>query len=156
MNRGLTRCVVRHGDSCLAVDAVLVGEIVPLAAITRLARCPAAVLGLTDLRGQPLPVVDLGQLLEFSSPAATGSPARQLLVLRTEVRLAGLPIDRCEGVLAADPADYRQSSRHGEPSWVAGFQAFPSRGLLATVIDSADLLARLGRLRFQPAASNAA
>ena len=153
---GGTLCVVRRGDACLAVEVALVGEVVPLTTVVPLARCPAAVLGLTELRGQPLAVVDVAQLLGLPRPAAGDPPARHLLVLRTGVRLAGLPIDHCDGVLTADPEGFRQVSRHGEPSWVAGFQAFPSRGLLATVIASADLLARLGRLRFQPAVPAAA
>lgn len=148
MSHAGTLCVVRIGDACLALDVALVGEVVPLPAVTPLPRCPAPVLGIAELRGQPLAVVDAAQVLELQ---AAGAAPRHLLVLRTDVRLAGIPIDACDGVLTAAASDFRHATRHAEPSWIAGFQAFPARGdLLATVIDSADLLARLGRLRFQP------
>jgi purine-binding chemotaxis protein CheW len=147
VSQSATICVIRIGDACLAIDVALVGEVVPLERITPLPRCPAQVVGLTELRGQPLAVVDLAQLLELPAPAQT---QRQLLVLRTDVRLAGLPIDGCEGILAAAPGEFRHATRHAEPSWVAGFQGFKARpDLLATIIDSTDLLARLSRLRFQ-------
>ncbi len=142
-------CVVRLGTDLLAFEVGIVGEVLPAAPVTILPRCPAGVLGLISRRGQPLAVVDSRRLFDLPPVAMGSSP---LLVLRTAVTLAALPIDACAGVLAGDPATYRPAARTaGEPPWVAGFQPLPGLGI-ATVVGTADLLRRLDRLRFATAA----
>lgn len=143
-----TLCVFRHGGADYAIDVALAGEVVPMQAPTPVPRCPDGVLGLINLRGQPLAVVDPAALLGLPAHADSGG-LRHLLVIRTDVRLAGLPIQSCEGIFAAAPNGFRAPAPVGKPTWVAGFQSFPNRpGLVATIIDGQDLLARLASLRF--------
>jgi len=147
-----TCCVFRLHDTSFALDVALAGEVIEAQTPRALPRCPDAVLGLVNLRGQAVAAVDLAAVLELPAPPAS-SPVRQMLVLRTHVRLVALPIHGFDGVLSAEAAGFRSANHGAEASYIAGFQTFPSKpGLVATVLDSADLLARLDRLRFQRSA----
>ena len=150
MNPIRSLCVFSHHGSRYALDVALVGEVLDTGNITPLPRCPLAVLGLVSLRGRPLAVVDSARLLDL--PAHLDGPGGRLLVIRTPARLAGLTVDHCDGVLAADPARFSAANRLIEPPWVAGFQRFP--GLpTATVINGPELVARLDHLRFSTAST---
>jgi chemotaxis signal transduction protein len=139
-------CVFSLPDGIYALDVALVGEVVPATPPVPLPRCPPAVLGLAELRGQALAHVDLGRLLDLPDTDAT--PAH-LLVLRRERPLAVVPIQGFTGVLPADPALRRAPNRQAERPWIAGFQEFTAHpGLTATLIDSDALLDRFDTLRF--------
>lgn len=149
MNPLATVCVFMLHESCLALDVSLAGEVIPAETPTTLPRCPAAVLGLINLRGQALAAIDLSTVLELP-PGSANQPMTQMLVLRTTTRLAAMPISNFIGVLPADPAGFRAANRSAEPAYIAGFQTFATRpGLVATLLESNELLARLDRLRFQ-------
>ena len=137
-------CAFRLPGSLLALDATLVGEVVSVDGLTRLAGCAPAVRGLANLRGRALAVVDLDLLL--GGKGAT-TEADTLLVLRLPGRECGLLVERVVGVLAG--GDRRAADRLVEPGWIAGFQDVPDGGT-AALLDSRDLAARLDTLRFRP------
>jgi chemotaxis signal transduction protein len=136
----------------LALDAVLVGEVVVLEGVTPLPGCPRPVLGLANLRGRALAVVDLGLALGDPDPGASAGDAVTALVLRLPGCEVGLVVARVDGVFAADPTGRRSANRAAEPPWIAGFQHFQGApgqpALVAAVIDPAELAQRLDRLRF--------
>lgn len=138
-----TWCVFRLGGSSYALDIGLVGEVLPAGTPTPLPRSPAGIAGLVNLRGRPLAVVDPWQLLDLERPA--GQQAAQVLVLRTAVDLAALPVDACAGVITAMSA-LLPADRDAHPPWVAGFLPLAD-GTLAAVIAGPELLRRLDRLR---------
>ena len=138
-----TWCVFRLGGSSYALDIGLVGEVLPAAAPTPLPRSPAGIAGLVNLRGRPLAVVDPWQLFDLQRPA--GQQPTQVLVLRTAVDLAALPVDACAGVITATSA-LLPADRDAHPPWVAGFLPLAD-GALAAVIAGPELLRRLDRLR---------
>jgi purine-binding chemotaxis protein CheW len=74
------------GSHHVAFAIAAVQEVLSPRAITRLFHAPAAVLGVVNLRGEILPVVDLAQLLGDSPSmrSSTGDEAR-LVVLRVQV-----------------------------------------------------------------------
>lgn len=51
------------GDDRFAVDLVVVEEVVEPSAVTRLPGAPAVALGVLNVRGRVVPVLDLGRLL---------------------------------------------------------------------------------------------
>ena len=99
------------GEESFAIPIAHVQEILDLRPIARLPHAPACLVGLIDVRGQSVPVMDLRELLSLA-PVEPG-PGTRILVL--EVVLAsgplrlGLVVDRvfevCE--LDADTVDAR-------------------------------------------------
>jgi purine-binding chemotaxis protein CheW len=69
-------------------------------AIEPLASAPSFVQGISIVRGEPIPVLDLRQLL--GSTSQTERP-RRLVVIRVDSRCAGLFVDGVEGVRHLPP-----------------------------------------------------
>jgi chemotaxis signal transduction protein len=143
-------CVFRLPGSLLALDATLVGEVVAVDGLTRLAGCAPAVRGLANLRGRALAVVDLDLLL---GGAGATIDADTLVVLRIPGRECGLLVERVDGVLAG--GNRRNVDHLVEPGWIAGFQDLPDGGT-AALLDIRDLSVRLDTLRFRPQSQAAA
>jgi purine-binding chemotaxis protein CheW len=89
--------VVEVGGRRLAVPAARVREVAAVSTVTPLPTAPAPVIGLTQLRGQIVPVLDLGVPDENRSPR----PQDPLLVLELGPARAALWVDRVLGVQAA-------------------------------------------------------
>ena len=144
-------CLVWLGAGCFAFDVALVGEVRELAGVTPLPRCPAAVLGIANLRGQALAVVDTAQLLGLPGERVAPAPRPRVLVLRPATRgasLAGLVIRGATGVHDRAALGFRAGDPAIEPPVVAGFLTVPEHpGLVATLVASGELLARLDALR---------
>jgi purine-binding chemotaxis protein CheW len=79
-------------DYALPVDDVL--EVAELGDVTPVPRAPTAVLGVRNLRGTVLPVVDLASVLGLSG---SNAPAR-IVVADEGGRSAGLAVDSVVGV----------------------------------------------------------
>jgi chemotaxis signal transduction protein len=143
-------CVFWLEAGCYALDATLVGEVSMIDGLTPLPRCHPAVLGLGNLRGQALAVVDLAAVLGVDGPAASApETAVRVLVLRLPGRSAGALVKRVEGVFTTEPDGFRTANRLAEPPYVAGFHTFAARPeLVATAIAPAELAARLATLAF--------
>ena len=144
-------CLVWLGAGCFAFDVGLVGEVRVLDGVTPLPRCPAAVLGIANLRGQALAVIDTAQLLGLPDERVAPEPRARVLVLRPAARgasLAGLVIRGVAGVHDRAALGFRAGDRALEPPFVAGFLTVPEHpGLVATLVASGELLARLDALR---------
>jgi chemotaxis-related protein WspB len=67
--------IFKLGKDRYAVEAKRVLEVLPLLAIKRLPQAPRGVAGIFNLRGQPVPALDLNEL-------AFGQPARERLTTR--------------------------------------------------------------------------
>lgn len=77
-----------------------VQEILRVTQITRVPHTPAAVRGVTNMRGRVLPVVDLRVRLGLE--AATIDPHSRVLVVTSRGRLLGLLVDAVQQVLRLD------------------------------------------------------
>ena len=148
-------CVFSVESGCYAIDAALVGEVATIDEPTPLPRCHPAVLGLANLRGQALAIVDLAQVLGIDGPNPPPPVAgSRVLVLRLPGRSAGAVVTRVEGVFPRDAAGFRAANRSAEPAWIAGFHAIPRRSerqtgeLVATAIAPGELALRLSALAF--------
>jgi len=93
---------IRVAEEAYAMPVTHVREISDLGELTPVPGVRSEVLGVRNLRGQILPVVDLAMLLGV---ARTGSPSR-LLVAEADGLAAGLAIDEVSGVdELAEPPD---------------------------------------------------
>jgi chemotaxis signal transduction protein len=88
-------------DAELAAPPPVVDEIVPLGPLTAVPGVPPHVRGLLALRGQALPVVDLGIFLGLG---ASASEAPRVLVIHVAPFRVGLLADRVLGVRSTHEA----------------------------------------------------
>jgi purine-binding chemotaxis protein CheW len=79
-----------------AVDSTLVREVTPLKDLTPLPCTPAFVLGIVNLRGEIVSVIDLKRF--FNLPPAGITDLNQLIVLSDESMTFGILADRVLGV----------------------------------------------------------
>jgi purine-binding chemotaxis protein CheW len=144
-------CAFWLGDKAYAVETAIVGEVLNVEAFIPVPGTPAAVLGLFDLRGTPVSLVDLEAVLGLPAAQRTGPKAPTVLVLRKgNVLVTGVLIDRMELVVQAGQGTFNPRDTSDENPVVQGFLELTSRqGLLLTVLDSAVLFQRLERLKFR-------
>jgi chemotaxis signal transduction protein len=103
--------VVEAGGRKLAIAAARVREVAAVSTVTPVPTAPAPVLGLTQLRGQVVPVLDLAmlpsltkltnQLVNFPDETRMPRPQDPLLVVELGPARAALWVDRVLGVQAA-------------------------------------------------------
>lgn len=147
-------CVFWLGPQAYAVQSALVGEVFLVDAWVPVPAAPAPVLGLFNLRGTPVALVDLAGALELPVTAATAADdeqARLALVLRTPAMTVGAHIRKMEMVVPAKRALYiAPDGAADEHPVVAGFLELPGRPeLTITLLDPEELTARLMRLRYR-------
>jgi purine-binding chemotaxis protein CheW len=89
----------RLGTARYALPLARVDEVVELAPLTRLPQTPEAMLGVLDLRGTPLMVLDLGRKLGAGGTASTRFS--RVVVVAGPAGQLGLLVERLEGLVAA-------------------------------------------------------
>jgi purine-binding chemotaxis protein CheW len=96
-------CVFRIAGARFAIDARGVGEVVSVSSIVSVPVTSSAIVGIFNLRGHPLALVDLAELLGFESALQKGpSPsdaATVVMILRSDDLTAGARIDAMESVI---------------------------------------------------------
>jgi len=101
--------VFRVGASRYGCDLRVVQEIIPFRAATRLPGAPPYVLGLINVRGTIVTVMDLGNRLDPSrAPAREGA----ILLARHRERLVGVVVDQVADVRTLD-ADAQRATDAG-------------------------------------------
>ncbi len=91
---------VRAAGAQYGFDMRDVREVIGVRPITRVFHAPSALAGVTSLRGEILPVIDLGILLGAPGPTDRGSDAR-IIVVRERTgdrRVAGLLADSLDRI----------------------------------------------------------
>lgn len=91
----------RLGEEAYGIDILAVQEIRRLEPATRIANAPAHVLGVINLRGVIVPIVDLRRLLGL--PADNGTHT-VTVVVNLGARTVGLVVDAVSDVVALTPA----------------------------------------------------
>lgn len=79
------------GDASFGVDARLVQEVVRVGEITRVHGTPPSVLGIRNLRGRIVTVLDLAQHMELG--VATRGPDSRLLIMDADGEAIGFLVD---------------------------------------------------------------
>ena len=110
----------RVADEAYAVSVLNVLEVANLGDVTPVPGAPIQILGVRNLRGKILPVIDLAALLG----TRRSQPAGRLLVAESEGRQAGLAIDEVTEV--SELADLAEET--------------DSALLLGTMLDDGDLI----------------
>jgi purine-binding chemotaxis protein CheW len=80
-----------------AVDLRVVDRIVPLVEVTPLPKSPEIVLGVIDVRGEIIPVVNLRR--RFGLAEVESKLSARLIIARTAKRAVALPVDSVDGVV---------------------------------------------------------
>jgi purine-binding chemotaxis protein CheW len=101
-------CLLTIGGQPYAVDLRHVREVIPVECITPVPGMPALVLGVTNVRGSVVPVVDL--LLMLGLPAAESLPLF-VVVLRQEDYLIGALVDRSPEIMSVMPEQLMGQTR---------------------------------------------
>jgi len=157
-------CVFWLGGQRYALDAVLVGEVISVPSLLPVPLTPSWVLGLCNLRGVALAVVDLAQVLGLKPASGAAAEANPLaagagmpvLVLRSDRVAAGIRIDRIEAVYPFETARFEGAAVLEEHPAVKGILTFETRGgFVATLLDEERVAKRLRELRFKKADAGA-
>jgi len=127
-----------RGALC-ALDASLVEEVVRMRHTTPVPHAPPYLLGVMNLRGKIVSVIDLGRKLELGA-ADPGEDSR-VYIVRDRSELVGLLVDRAADVIELDAAGLEPP-----PANVPGVEGRFLRGIgraggrLAAVLDPAAVL----------------
>lgn len=105
------------GGVLCALDATSIQEVVRVRRVTRVSHAPVYVLGVTNLRGRIITVIDLAHKLGLGAGQVTSSS--RLYIVRDRDEVVGLLVDR-----AADVVDLPQDEL---PAGSAGLPAESSR-----------------------------
>lgn len=133
----LTFCL---GSETYAVDILLVQEIRGWAPVTRLPQAPAYILGMLNLRGSIVPVIDMR--LRLGLEQAQFTPLTVIIVLSVQTasgpREFGLVVDSVSDVVDIDAADLKETPSLGSKASVElikGLAAVTDRMLILLNVD---------------------
>ena len=100
--------VFRLGAELYGVEIARVHEIIRMQPVTRVPRAPAFVEGVTNLRGQVIPVVDLRR--RFGLPEVERTRASRIVVVDIGDQVAGVIVDGVSEVLRVSTASIEPPS----------------------------------------------
>jgi chemotaxis signal transduction protein len=141
-------CAFWLEGTAFGIDVGLVGEIVQIERLTAVPLAPLEVLGLFNLRGVPVPLVDTSRLLRTPrrSEPQPGA-AYHALVIRHRTMSAALWIDRMELVLSPGLGRFTAASEPEDIILQGFLEAEERRGLTVSVLDPEVLLDRIYSIR---------
>lgn len=97
------------GDQSFCIEITLIREIRRWTPVTILPHAPDFVLGVINLRGAVIPIVDLAAKLGF--PPAVPTPRHVIIVTALGDRTVGLLVSSVSEILSVDAADIRETPR---------------------------------------------
>jgi len=109
MSDAIQLVVFRLAEQRYALPLAAVERIVWAAEVTPLPKAPRIVLGVIDVAGQVLPVLNVRP--RFRLPEHEISPADQFLIVRTAQRTVVLVIDEAQGVIERPSTDIVASAQ---------------------------------------------
>lgn len=121
------------GKDRYALDCSQVAEVLPLLGVKQIPLAPAAVAGVFDYRGAPVPVIDLTQLT-LNRQAERRLSTRIVVVHYPDEngvrRLLGLIAEKATETLRREPADFAASGISNEAAPYMGPVTRDARGLV--------------------------
>src|SRR5688572_9713282 len=128
------------GDETYGVDILRVQEIRGWSPVTRIPQSPPHVLGVLNLRGSIVPIVDLR--MRFSLERAEYTPLTVIIVLSVESPLGrrdfGLVVDGVSDVIDVPAGDVKAApelGRQASTEFIAGLAAVSGRMVMLLDID---------------------
>ncbi|BAT71626.1 purine-binding chemotaxis protein CheW [Thermosulfidibacter takaii ABI70S6] len=106
------------GSEEFAVNILDVKEIIEVPDITRVPNAPSHVLGVINLRGQIVPVIDLRIKFNLPYPPSEDDEERKIVVIEADDKVVGLMVDAVTHVLRIPVSQIETA--HGV---VSGFEA---------------------------------
>jgi len=98
MDRSIEQLVtIRVEDEHFGIPIMQVYEIIAVPKLTRIARAPESIVGVINLRGQIIPVIDLRTL--FAMPKAAADKRQRIVVTQSQGKVIGLLVDEVTEVL---------------------------------------------------------
>lgn len=136
-----TFVIVRVGGERFAVPMQALDEVASVAAGIALPHVSALVLGLANVRGEVLPLLDTGALLGIGADYRLGAANRTLVVRDQRGRRAGLPVDAVESVEALAVQAFKAQGATAASAPVRRVGVGEHQGRALTLIDVSPLLA---------------
>lgn len=124
----------RVDDRQVAFPLDRVDEVLPAMETTRLAHAPQVVRGVVNLRGEPLPVLDLRTRLGL--PPRDAQAGDHVLVCHVRGRRVGLWVDGAQDIGVLDPGSPRPLPEDSPARHVAGVALVQDGVLLVCDVDS--------------------
>ncbi len=121
-------------DQRIAFALADVVEVLPAAEVTPLPGAPSVVRGLLNLRGEPLPVLDLRARVGL--PERPADADDHVLVCLAAGRRLGVWVDRAEGVRALDTARLDDDFDGVQARYVSGAAMVDGGVLLVSDVDA--------------------
>ena len=87
-------------DTCCAIDALQVQEVIKLGHVTPVRHAPADVVGIVNLRGRIVSVLDLG--MKLALPPIVPAPGNRVLIVEDRGETVGLLVDAVSDVVELD------------------------------------------------------
>lgn len=147
---GPSICAFWIGERCYGLGTDLVGEVLVVESVTPVPLVPPAVIGMFSLRGVPVALVSLAEILELDERRAKSPAAKNAIVLRSSAIICAAVIDKMELVVPAGEGRFSAPNAQDEHPAVRGFVSLEDRGgLIVTVLDSQAVLERIDRIKYR-------
>jgi purine-binding chemotaxis protein CheW len=131
-------CVFTRSGRDFAVSVSAAHEVVAGKAVTQVPQAPVTLIGVVNLRGEVLPLLQLDSLLDMpSQPYSAGS---QIVVVSSDDLEVGLLVDRVRDVRAIDAREITPCPE-GEPGHRLCLGAWHSPTDIVAVLDAEKLIA---------------
>ena len=131
-------------DALCALDAAGVQEVIRIGPVTPVPYAPEAVVGIVNLRGRIVTIIDLGLRIGF--PKAVATPDSRIFIIEDRSEFIGLLVDRVDEVVEVEPGQWRQPPANVNAAQSRFFKGVCSaRGRVITLLDSGQVLAEGGQ-----------
>lgn len=137
-------CVFALGGRTYALDVAYVAEVIAIESVTSVPLVPHEIIGMHNLRGSALAIVDLANVLEIGGVSERGRTGLTAIVVSLAGKRVGAKVDRVLAVYPFEKDKLKETAAQAEHPAVMGLIEFSARsGLVATLLDGEDLARRL-------------
>jgi purine-binding chemotaxis protein CheW len=126
-------------DALCALDAAGIQEVIRLGPVTPVSYAPEEVLGIVNLRGKIVTIVDLGLRLGF--PKAVAGPDSRIFIIEDGAEFIGLLVDRVDEVVELEAGQWQPPPANvnwGQAKFFRG--VCRNRGRVITLLDAGQIL----------------
>ncbi|MGD0298621.1 MAG: chemotaxis protein CheW [Bryobacteraceae bacterium] len=126
-------------EALCALDAAGVQEVIRLGPVTPVNYAPEEVLGIVNLRGKIVTIVDLGLRLGFSK--AVAGPDSRIFIIEDGDEFIGLLVDRVDEVVEVERGSWQPPPPNVNWGQAHFFQGVcRNRGRVITLLDAGQIL----------------
>jgi purine-binding chemotaxis protein CheW len=129
---GIQVCLIMDGGELYALDLGRVREVFEVQSVTKVPRVPSAIIGVTNLRGTVIGLVEVGTL---TGSSRTSAPRPYAVVVRYGNKHAGILIERVPEIRTVP-----------QEQWIASEEKkgyTPAQRLVAATLQIEDQIARI-------------